>query len=253
MKLQLLALAGIAIMYCSCRPGRVSAVPPKTQTVLRNSLGMEFVQVPAGEFYMGDSGDPSSFPERRVRMSSFWISKFETTNAQWDQYQKHRRDSTSAGDNEPVSNILFADVRNFIKWLSERDSKTYELPTEAQWECAARGGLTRQPYSWGSEDPEGRANVGSGSATPVGSFGPNGYGLYDMIGNVAELVRESDTGRPTSPGAVDPAGPLVGEIRVARGGSFADFECRLSERQLLDANIPVPSIGFRLVIIEPQK
>jgi formylglycine-generating enzyme len=78
----------------------------------------------------------------------------------------------------------------FCRWLSRKEGRSYRLPTEAEWEYAARGGLEQRDYPWGNESPLGRAAVVRDSTMPGGSFPPNGYGLFDMAGNVAEWVSD---------------------------------------------------------------
>ena len=148
-------------------------------------------------------------------------------------------------DTHPAVNVSWNDATEFCKWLSRRDGKTYRLPTEAEWEYACRAGTTT-PYSHG-DDPEGAANVGNVAdaafatqfpelesaikandgyayTSPVGSFSPNPFGLYDMHGNVWEWCADwFDVEYYATSPASDPGGPATGEERVYRGGGW--FNC----------------------------
>lgn len=188
---------------------------------------------------MGKEGE-STAPAHKVRVGSFWIGQYEVTNRQFEQMKKRPRSPESPGDRYPVVGVTKAECEEFAALLSKKDGRHYRLPTEAEWEYAARGGLESAEYPWGDESPAGRSCVLTTSAKPVGSFPPNGYGLYDMAGNVSEWVKESFYKYDSSERRKD--------ILIARGGSFADAMCQVWYRTL----IPVPperqsDVGFRLV------
>jgi formylglycine-generating enzyme required for sulfatase activity len=136
----------------------------------------------------------------------------------------------------------------FARWLSEKDHRKYDLPTEAQWEYAARGELVGCDYPWGDEDPDGRAVFGALQTKPVGSFRPNRYGLYDMAGNADEFVKEADYEYTKAP-RTNPVGPLKGEFYISRGGGL-EFELKVYERFLHPADSADDDLGFRLVCLE---
>jgi formylglycine-generating enzyme required for sulfatase activity len=181
--------------------------------------------------------------------------------------------SIAGKDNHPVVHIGFADAKAYAEWLG------HSLPTEAEWEFAARGGLNGKDFAWGDEQtPEGvwMANSWQGffpfeddtsdghhGTAPVGCFPANGYGLYDMIGNVWEWATDwYRPGHHFSEGAVDPSGPpnasttAGGQIRVIKGGSWlcsANFCARYrpAARQPQEADLGASHIGFRTVFRKP--
>ena len=150
-----------------------------------------------------------------------------------------------ADDNAPVGDVTHQDCLDFARWLTAKEHRKYDLPTEAQWEYAARGGLVGKDYPWGNEDPDGRAVFGAIQTEPVGSYAPNAYGLYDMAGNVGEFVKEAYS-RYSAESKTDPIGPLKGDFVVARGGGL-QYELKVYERDLIPSNMKIPDVGFRLV------
>ncbi len=157
----------------------------------------------------------------------------------------------------PVVLVSYEDTQAFCRWLSESTGEAFRLPTEAEWEKAARGGLDGQPYPWGADLDPSRANYladpsakRSSGTRPSGTYAPNGYGLYDMVGNVWEWV--TDWYAPDYYGSStdrDPAGPGSGQLRVLRGGSWVCDDTamlRCAHRHTAPADSYAYSIGFRL-------
>ncbi len=170
----------------------------------------EMVVLPPGRFVMGSSlrerrelGVPALFdrmesPQHRVRIArSFAISRHSVTFAQWDACvaaggcDGYRPSDEGWGrGTRPVIHVNWADTQSYLRWLSERTGRSYRLPSEAEWEYAARAG-TRKYYYFGNRIDHSRANYdSSGGTMPVGSFAPNAFGLYDMTGNVAQWVQD---------------------------------------------------------------
>lgn len=195
------------------------------------------VAIPAGSFRMGCDGDMDCVsdekPVRTVTIKPFEMARTELTFDQWDACVadggcSYMPDDTGWGrGNRPVINVSWDDVQTYLTWLNRKTGKTYRLPTEAEWEYAARAGTTTK-YSWGNEIGKGNANCkvcGSQwdykQTAPVGSFRPNPFGLYDMHGNVWEWVQDcyqnSYSGVPTD-GTV--AMRENSCYRVHRGGSW---------------------------------
>jgi len=239
---------------------------------LTNSIGMGFVLVPAGEFVMGsEHGDPDERPVRRVYVDAFYIGRYEVTNAQFEKFDPtHRRTEFSPGDDMPVVAVSWDDASAFCRWLSQKEGVEYRLPTEAEWEKAARGPAQVGPrkYPWGDGDPPPSgsvlANLGPGRnqdawaadghrfAAPVGSFpsGASVFGVHDMAGNVWEWCLDWYSADYYSKGAVrNPRGPTEGKWRVYRGGSFANdaSAARCSNRAAQKADFTEASLGFRCV------
>jgi formylglycine-generating enzyme required for sulfatase activity/serine/threonine protein kinase len=222
--------------------------------------------IPAGTFDMGDltgNGDRDEKPILRgVRIKAFRMSKYETTFKEYDAYARATANSLPddekwGRDNRPVINVSWESATAYAKWLSEKTGKKYRLPSEYEWEYAARAG-TKSDYSWsGQYVGKNQANCdGCGgqwdnkSTAPVGSFSANKFGLYDLHGNVWEWVEDcwnySYKGAP-----VDGSAWLLGDCdrRVMRGGSWFDHPStlRVSNRGHGDSHAGFEYIGFRLV------
>ncbi len=230
-----------------------------------NSIGMEFVLIPSGEFMMGCvDGDKDckseEKPQHKVRITkSFYMGKYEVTQGQW---KKVMGDNPSkfknCGDNCPVDFVSWNQVQEFIKKLNSREKRSYRLPTEAEWEYAARGG-TNTIYYWGSENKGDYAWYTENSENkthPVGQKKPNSFGLYDMIGNVWEWVEDRfhQNYYANSP-LSDPDGSPVGANRILRGSSWGgghwsphNITDRTSYRFYHEPNLRNEGIGFRLVL-----
>ena len=199
----------------------------------------EMVSIPDGTFRMGDlSGEGSHFeiPVHSVTVPAFQLGKYQVTLAQWNACfadggcNGYRPYCWDYGNNLPVRYVSWDDVQSFIGWLNNKTGGTYRLPTEAEWEYAARAGTTTE-YSWGDEIGRNQANYDSFSfgespyerTAPVGSFPSNPWGLHDMHGNVREWVQDcwnySYEGAPTD-GSAWTSGDC--RFRVLRGGSYMD-------------------------------
>jgi len=256
------------------------------------------VFISGGKFAMGtDDAMPFEGPVHQVEITSFFIDEREVTVADFAKFVEatgykteaerfgwsgvfvvkdhdwHKMDganwrypegtgSTAAEPNEPVTQVSWNDAIAYAKWAGKR------LPTEAEWEFAARGGLAGKTYAWGDELRPGGKPVANwwqgtfpdtnsvedgfaGRAT-VGSFAPNGYGLYDVAGNVWEWTADFyDPAYYTSSPAKDPKGPASGDERVIRGGSWMCSEnlCsnyRVAARSRSTPDTGLNNLGFRL-------
>jgi len=216
--LGVLALVLFSLVF---RPGA------NIESTFRNSIGMEFMRIPAGTFQMG-SNDPNAYndekPVHTVRISKpFYLGKYEVTQGQWEAIMGKNPSQFQGGPKLPVESVSWEDVQEFIRRLNaEEGRKSYRLPTEAEWEYAARAG-TMTAYSYGDDarqlEEYAWYQENSGKKThSVGQKQPNAWGLYDMHGNVGEWVQ--DWYGPYTTGAVeDPVGPSSGLFRVNRGGS----------------------------------
>ncbi len=170
--------------------------------------------------------------------------------------------------NQPVTMVSYNDAQAFVEWLSAKEKLPYKLPTEAQWEYAARGRIPMAPFPWGDSLPDGdKANYADSNTdfewrdrdaddgykfvAPVGKYQPNGFGLYDISGNVLEWVRDyyGEDYYKFSP-EIDPEGPGHGEFRVMKGGewTFGPVNMRCAFRGWSRPDLAVYNGGFRVVI-----
>jgi formylglycine-generating enzyme required for sulfatase activity len=250
---------------------RESAIP-KPGVVFRDKLkdgsqGPEMVVIPAGTFRMGDingDGDMEERPVHLVRIiKPFAIGRYAVTFEEYDQFavttgRGMPGDEGWGRGERPVINVSWYDAVDYRRWLSAQTDKHYRLPSEAEWEYAARAG-TETKYWWGTEIKSGMANYhvgdirwGGKQTSPVGSFQANPFGLYDTAGNVWEWVQddwhESYQSAPNNGSAWKSFQSLRGDRRVLRGGSWAsDPETlRVSFRTRFLADTRFFYIGFRI-------
>ena len=186
------------------------------------------VKIPAGEFLMGSNdGQSAEKPVHKVYLDAYYIDKHEVTNKQYREFVEatgHRAPRQWGDDNHPVAYVSWEDAVAYATWTGKR------LPTEAEWEKAARGGLVGKKYPWGNSIDSSKTNYGKkvGQTTPVGSYPPNNYGLYDMAGNVWEFCSDwwHDDYYSSSPYR-NPQGPSNGSYRVYRGGGWYNVASNL--------------------------
>jgi formylglycine-generating enzyme required for sulfatase activity len=222
---------------------------------IRDKDGAEMVSVPAGEFWMGsDDGDADEKPRRRVYLDAFRIDKYEVTNALYRRFidatgratPQYWNDSKWNEAQQPVVGVSWNDAQAYCSWAGKR------LPTEAEWEKAARGTDGRK-YPWGEQWDASRANSDEskiGKTVAVGSYssGVSPYGAHDLAGNVWEWVADwFDANYYSRAPGRNPKGPGSGERRVLRGGSWFNLPggLRASGRSLNDPSNRDYRIGFR--------
>lgn len=278
------------------------------EPVIVNTLGMRLTLIPAGEFLMGAAdADRDALedekPQHRVRITApFYLAIHETTVGQFRRFTvdaHYRTDAEEDGrggygfdrrlrseqrpeytwrnpgfpqtDEHPVVNVSHRDAEAFCKWLSGKEGRSCQLPTEAQWEYSCRAGL---PGAYAGSDDQQRlgltANVADAAArrvfptwntisaddgfvftAPVGRFRPNAFGLYDMHGNVDEWCADwFDPDYYHVAAMEDPSGPLTGGCRVSRGGCWLDSPpmCRLTRRNVGAPGNRHYGLGFRICL-----
>ena len=269
------ALRGLAVVLALCA---LHQVFPAGQGLRAQQRGVTvdvagkakvaLVWVDGGTFTMG-SDEPvkgvkvryeSTSPEHKVHVSGFYLSRFEVTQGLWRAVMGENPSKFQGNDSLPVESVSWEEAVQFTLLLSQMTGRRFRLPTEAEWEYAARGGAKGKatPYA-GFE----RADLdrccwycvnGNGRTHPVGQLQPNELGLYDMSGNVAEWcadwVAEYAAGEQT-----DPQGPRDGESRVLRGGHYnsTSSACTVYDRGWYLPNAKYEFYGFRLVMEQPQE
>ncbi|MCX6876143.1 MAG: SUMF1/EgtB/PvdO family nonheme iron enzyme [Verrucomicrobia bacterium] len=301
-------LAALALAAAPAAEAQVTA--NKLRTGTKSPDLAAFAVIPGGEFTMGDTldGTKTATPHP-VTVSAFSMQKKEVTKAQWDEVrawsQQHGYPDLALGEgraaDHPVQSLTWFDA---VRWCNAKSEKEglipcyytdaaqtavlrtgnpkldntmvkwsangYRLPTEAEWEKAARGGLSGKRFPWGDTITHNEANYESNVAdkydesptrghhptyaiddfpftSPVGSFAANGYGLFDMAGNVWEWCWDWYGTYPTEP-STDPRGAATGTRRVNRGGSWGDYArtCRAAYRYNDFPSSDFDSMGFRL-------
>lgn len=243
----------LLVAQLACRPG----VPPGA-SVSTATTQEQMILLPGGEVRLGKDGFADFSPEHTARLDPFFIDRYEVTNAQYAEFcaaTEHRLpefwglEVYRAGPDfpdHPVVGVSWLDARTYAAWRGCR------LPSEAEWEYAARGGLLGQNYSHGDEfdstlyAPSGF--TGTAAPAPVGSFPPNGFDLYDMTRNVSEWVHDwYDPDYYSNSPAGNPTGPWHGTFRVIRGGGWhtGPYCSRVYYRAGLKSNWVDFNVGFR--------
>jgi formylglycine-generating enzyme required for sulfatase activity len=234
-------------------PGPADMIEPTTD--------MAFMLIPGGCFTMGDHQVGQI---EQVCLDEFYLGKYEVTNEQFRRFRPGH-DSGRFGNwtlndgAQPVANVSWQAANEFCAWLGERSGGRFRLPSEAEWEYAARaGGALARPWT-AAADAYQLSNLrasGSGDgfpvAAPIGSFAPNPAGLYDMLGNVSEWVMDGFVAGAARFGAVrrNPVAEGDSRLRVRRGGSWDDPPAVVGHvtRDYYLADLGVPQTGFRLVM-----
>jgi formylglycine-generating enzyme required for sulfatase activity len=248
-------------------------------------------RIAAGDFLMGAAdAEEDERPIHKVHVSEFFIGRFAVTQDDYARFVRatgypapdvrilpmiasgreaafkeqaaayvwHNGQPPAGRGAHPVVLVRYEDANEYCRWLSGRLNRIARLPTEAEWEKAARCGAERTRYPWGQQIDPSHANFLSDPAVkhqrgtrPTGTYAPNGYGLYDMIGNVWEWV--SDWYAPDYYGlgeASDPRGPEIGSLRIVRGGSWVNDDTsmlRCAYRHKVPPDTYAYSMGFRIV------
>ena len=277
--LVLLAIAGGALWYLIWQPRgtvgdqaaskqaapatpqaapQTQAAPPATQlaSVIREPL---MRAISGGSFTMGSNDEGTEKPPHKVTIKPFAISQYPISIRDWNQCAAAKACLfvATGKDDAPVTNVSWTDAKQFVAWLADATRKAYRLPSEAEWEYAARGG-TQTKYWWGDQLQSGMANCRNCNETaaaeqPIaaGNFKPNPFGLYDMGGGVDQWVEDcwhkSYQGAPT-----DGSAWVEGECaaHVIRSGSWKNDAqyVRPSNRDSYDTNVRYPTHGFRVAL-----
>lgn len=244
-----------------------SSSPSELKFTLKNGVSFKMIKVDGGTFQMG-SYDWET-PVHSVTLSDYYIGETEVTQALW-QTVMGNNPSKWKDDDYPVGNVSWDDCQMFITKLNKMTGRRFALPTEAQWEFAARGGNKSRGYKYsGSDDTDHVAWCWTCSASfsayiemfdyesddfaktvPVGKYRANELGLHDMSGNVEEWCADW-YGDYSSSSQTDPTGPSTGSRRVIRGGSWTSYlsDLRSTSRHGYEPNSSYHSSGLRLVLL----
>jgi formylglycine-generating enzyme required for sulfatase activity len=226
------------------------------------------VALPGGGFQMGSERKGDEKPVHRAELDPFAIGRAEVSNAQYLRFMQDAayhppadpvfaRNYAQAFPDLPVVNVTYDDAVAFCKWLSAKTGAVVRLPTEAEWEYAAQGGKEGYRFPWGVEQPKTKARYKGNSPGGVktaqkDAYPPNGFGLYNMSGNVSEWVSDFYSDQYYKAAARrNPTGPADGKERVIRGGDWDSGEDALecSRRHHHNPNEPRDTIGFRIVVV----
>ena len=226
------------------------------QTFTVNGVTFKMVTVEGGTFTMGGTSEQGAVasdekPTHSVTLSTYLIGKTEVTQELW-QAVMGTNPSTTKGNSFPVVKVSWNDCQTFIKKLNVLTGKNFRLPTEAEWEYAARGGNKSKAYKYSGSSTIGNVawyKANAGVIKPVASLQPNELGIYDMSGNVWEFCNDW-YGNYSSEAQTNPIGPARGDYRVQRGGSCATSadQCRISYRGAADPTAPFDHVGLRLCL-----
>jgi len=258
----LLAVASVA-------GAQQASVPPAIDPaqIVQEHPGM--VLVPAGEFKMGSGPDEAwvnedEGPQRVVNLPAFFIDQLEVTNREYKQFidatgwpapqSWTKNQYPENADFVPVTSVTWWDATAYARWAKKR------LPTEAEWEKAARGGVEGRRYPWGDDLDSTRCNFLEDPATkpqrgtrPGGTYPPNPFGLCDIVGNVWEWVSDWYGSEYYGGGDMnDPRGPDTGSMRIVRGGSWVNDDVKMlrcAYRHKVPPDTYAYSIGFRVVCV----
>ena len=229
--------------------------PFKNQTFTVNGVQFEMVAVEGGTFQMGSSdGQSSGKPVHDVTLSNYYLGQTEVTQELWTAVMGSNP-SYFKGDNLPVERVSWNDCQTFIQKLNQLTGKTFRLPTEAEWEYAAKGGNKSKGYTYsGSNTLDNVAwywDNSSSKTHDVATKSPNELGIYDMSGNVWEWCQDW-YGSYSSSAQINPTGPASGSYRVIRGGGWNNYasDCRAARRSSDTPTDTLDRLGLRLAMSE---
>jgi len=233
----------------------------------------ETVAVPAGPFLMGDRDSAPEWKQHTVEVGSYCIGKYPVTNAQYAMFTRDHQDNRprqtgwffttppASRHDHPVCGITWYDAVAYCGWLSAQTGRHYRLPTEAEWEKAARSSDARS-YPWGEAEPDAsRCNTANGRTSAVAAHpaGCSPYGCCDMAGNVREWtstlwgdnLRQARYTYPYQHDAREGTGERPSDLRICRGGAYDDppalYKC--SARTMVHSDARLPTVGFRVVLV----
>ena len=238
-----------------------SPLPPPFTENLPNGVTLEMVGLPAGQFLMGSDESDDEKPPHHVKVNSFAIGKYPVTQAQYQAVMGNNPSHFKNNPQNPVEQVSWHNAQAFCQKLSQITGKTYRLPTEAEWEYACRAGTTTRYYFGDNDNQLGNyawyAKNSNNTTHPVGQKKPNGWGIYDMSGNVWEWCEDDWHGNYI--GAPDEGSAWINNDnrsqsgKCLRGGSWINSPggCRSANRVRYDPGNHSSSLGFRVACVSP--
>jgi sulfatase modifying factor 1 len=228
-----------------------------------HSIEPLLVSIPAAWFLMGShSGQDCERPIHRVWIDSFQLAATQVTNAEYERFVHATacdsppfwKDSTFNHPEQPVTGVSWFDADRYCQWLAAQTGRPYRLPTEAEWERAARGDFEQKDFPWGDAPPQSLPDYATrwqSGPEPVSRYAPNSFGLYNMCDNVHEWCSDwyDSAYYATSPDR-NPRGPKQGERRASRGGSWRHHVkvSRCSARSSIPPDFHYADYGFRVAL-----
>ena len=222
------------------------------------------VSIPEGWFWMGsDRGQDNELPVHRVWVDSFHLAACQITNREYEHFLRATAiqapplwdDPNFNHPEQPVVAVSWFDAMKYCEWLSAATSRHYRLPTEAEWERAARGNMENKLFPWGDAPPESLPSYETrwkSGPEPVGKYAPNAFGLYDISENVHEWCSDwYHAGYYAVSSERNPRGPETGERRSSRGGSWRHHikVTRCAARSSIPPDSRYADYGFRLACV----
>jgi len=245
----------LSVLLFIALPAAAQQNAPQSAASLTNSVGMQFVLIPAGDFIMGSPYDEKGrqedeTPHQVTLTRAFYIGVTEVTQGQWHKVMGYNR-SQFKGDSLPVEKITWKEAVEFCQKLSQMENKVYRLPTEAEWEYACRAGSAvafagnncADCLAWYAANSNEHSH-------PVAEKFSNAWGVFDMHGNVSEWCADFYSPEYPDSAVTDPTGPADGKQYVIRGGAWDTFlpGCRSAARSSAPASYQFKQTGFRVVM-----
>jgi len=225
--------------------------------------GIDFITIPEGDFFMGDISKGADFdegPVHQVFITSFMMSKREITQRQYSEFaletdKKNTKQWKDCEKEYPVIGVSYQDALNYCSWFGGKYGMPVRLPTEAEWEYSARGGIVGMNFPNSDKLQTTDANISGESVKNVGGYPPNGFGLFDMAGNACEWCLDwyGDKYYESSSNK-NPSGPSSGKYRIIRGGGWtgSSLNSRVANRSYSSPTTSNQQLGFRIAMTEDR-
>ena len=236
---------------------------PQSESIARSSLEPCLVTIPAAWFLMGsNSGQDCERPIHRVWVDAFQIAATQITNAEYEKFlcatgnppPPFWSDEHFNHLQQPVAGVSWFEAQAYCEWLASQSRQPFRLPTEAEWECAARGGIEQHDFPWGNEPPQSLPDYASrwqNGPEPVARYAPNAFGIYDICDNVHEWCSDwYDPAYYAHSPERNPQGPATGNRKSSRGGSWRHHVkvARCSARSSIPPEFQYADYGFRIAL-----